>query len=72
MALHFTHVMHEKASGYMTLKSRRITSMRIDVDTTLFWHQMRAGPDGLTLHNLIRVYILLDTLKGEKERLINL
>ena len=56
----------------MTLKSRRITSMRIDVDTTLFWHQMRAGPDGLTLHNLIRVYILLDTLKGEKERLINL
>ena len=30
------------------------------------------GPGGLTVHNLVRVYFLLDTLKREKERLINL
>ena len=67
----------KRPSGNTTWKWRRINVdatrwRRIDVDTMSFWHQMLAGPGGLTLHNLIRVYFLLDTLKGEKVRLISL
>ena len=69
--------MHEKAQRAHDVKWRRINVSatwwrRIDVDTTSFWHQMPTGPGWLTLHNLIRVYFSLDTLKDEKERLISL
>ena len=62
----FTHVMHEKAQRAHDV----VTSHRRRYDVILA--QMPASSGGLTLHNHTRVYFLLDTLKGEKERLISL
>ena len=61
----------KRPSGHMTWKWRRInvdaTWFCTDVDMTSFWHQMPTGSGGLTLHNLIRVCVLLDT-KNVKRR----
>ena len=38
-----------------------------DVKITLIRRQMPTGPGRLTLHNLIRVNFLPDTVKAEKE-----
>ena len=59
----FQYILHEKAWKWLHINVDAMWWHRIDVDTTSFWHQMPTGPGGLTLHNLIRMYLLLDTVQ---------